>query len=212
MAEETDELTPIADFCDEHDLPWDESRAESMSHYLDLLVHFNDTLGLVGPDDRDTIVEELLVDSLVAATARRPSGEILDVGTGAGLPGIPIKIIFDDLGLTLVEPKGKRTTFLKIATHRLGLGGVELFNDRIEKFDRTGFDFVVSKAFREPTEWLETGLEYTAPTGAVVCMGRESDRDSLGEAADELDLKQVGDARIGAEGPDQRVCYAFERV
>ncbi len=207
-----EELEPIDAFCDRHDLPFDSERAKRMTHYLDLLMHFNDTLGLIGPRDRQTVVDELLVDSLVAAVARRPRGEMLDVGTGAGLPSIPIKLIFDDLPMTLVEPKGKRTTFLKIAIHRLELSNVELFKDRIEEFDRTGFDFVASKAFQNPSTWLETGLDYTAPTGAVICMARRSDRDDLVEVADELGLGLVGDASIGADGPEQRVCYAFERV
>lgn len=206
-----DELTPIADFCDDAGLPFDDDTAELMAHYLDLLMHFDDTLGLIGPDDRETVVEELLVDSLVAAAARAPKGPILDVGTGAGLPGIPIKIVFDDMPLTLVEPRGRRSTFLKIASHRLELDQVELFEDRIEEYDGAGFDYVVSKAFREPTEWLETALPYTAADGAVVCMGRSKDRDRLNDAAEQLDLQLVGDASIGAEGPDQRVCYAFER-
>ncbi len=206
-----DELTPIADYCRAAGLPFDEQRAENMVHYLDLLMHFDDTLGLIGPDDRATVVEELLLDSLVAAAARAPAGPILDVGTGAGLPGIPLKILFDDLPMTLVEPRGRRSTFLKIATHRLELTDVELFEDRIEKFDATGFDFVVSKAFREPVEWIETAVEYIGQGGAIVCMGRNKDRSRLVDAANGLSLQLVGDASIGKKAPEQRVCYAFER-
>ena len=207
-----DELTPIAEYCEHAGLPWDGDRAGQMAHYLELLLHFDETLGLVGPDDEATIVDELLVDSLVAAAARRPDGEILDVGTGAGLPGIPLKIVYPNCPLTLVEPKGRRTTFLKIAIHRMGLEDVELFDDRVEAFERTGFDYVISKAFRDPVEWLELAAGHAAPTGAVVCMARQRDRDDLNELAEELGFGLVGDAAIGPAGDEQRVCYAFERV
>lgn len=212
MTADADELEPVAAYCDDTGLPYDAARADRMAHYLELLMHFNDTLGLVGPTDRATVVDELLVDSLVPAAARRPAGRMLDVGTGAGLPGLPLKILFPRLPLTLVEPKGKRTTFLKIAIHRLELDNVELFDDRIEQFDQAGFDFVVSKAFREPAEWLETALQHTAPTGAIICMGRRQDRTRLEQAADPLGLSLVDQAAIGEEAPQQRVCYAFERM
>lgn len=211
MSADTERLEPIAQFCQDRGLPWDDQRADRMGRYLDLLLHFDETLSLIGPDDPATIVDELLVDSLVAAAARRPEGRLLDVGTGAGLPAIPLNIVFPDIAPMLVEPKGRRNTFLKIATHRLGLDNAEIFKDRIEEFDQGGFDYTISKAFEDPVDWLETARSHTAPTGAIVCMAREQDRDELVEAGDDLDLGLVDEASIGEERPDQRVCYVFER-
>lgn len=205
------ELEPIAAFCDEASLPWDEKRARRMFRYLDLLEEFNASMNLIGPMDRPTIVRELLLDSLVAAAARRPGASILDVGTGAGLPGIPLKIAFPDASLTLVEPRRKRSTFLKIATHRLELEDVTVFRGRIEEFDGGEFDTVISKAFRAPTKWLETALPFVGDGGAVICMGGEGDRTELQAKADGMGLELIGESSIGDESPQQRICYVFGR-
>ncbi len=205
------ELDPIARFCSEASLPWDEERRRHMARYLDLLEEFNRSMNLIGPMDRPAIVEELLLDSLVAAAARPVKGSILDVGTGAGLPGIVLKIIYPEAPLTLVEPRQKRSTFLKIATHRLGLEEVTIFRGRIEEFDDELFDFVISKAFRPPLQWLETAAPYVADDGAMICMGRESNRQELTAKATELEFQLAGESSIGEPSPQRRVCFAFER-
>lgn len=208
----TDLIEAIALFCAAHELPWDDERAQKMVGYLDLLMQFNEAMNLIGPLERSAVVEQLLVDSLSAAVARRPAGPILDVGTGAGLPGMPLKIIFPEAPLTLVEPRRKRSTFLKIAVHRLGLKGVTNCRARIEEFHGEDFDVVISKAFQPPADWLQTALPFVAPTGAVVCMARRRDRPSLIDVAETLQLQLVATSSRGQESPEQRVCYAFERA
>lgn len=205
-------LDAIEQFCTNKGIPWSEDRTERMTRYLELLVHFNESMNLIGPMEPDEIVDELLLDSLVAAAARRPGGPILDVGSGAGLPGIPLKIAFPDCSLTLVEPRGRRSTFLKIAIHRLGLDDVRQVRGRIEEFDESGFDYVISKAFREPTKWLRTARPFAADDGAVVCMARQRDRSELVDAAGELGFSLVGEAtrEDGAEEM-RRVCFVFAR-
>lgn len=209
--DERSDLEKIAQFCDDSDLPWDDERADRMGRYLDLLMQFNESMNLIGPLTYSEIIDELLIDSLAAAAARRPRGPILDVGTGAGLPGIPIKIAFPDSALTLVEPRQKRSTFLKIAVHRLQLSDVDVFRGRIEEFDGRGFDVVISKAFQPPEKWLRTAVPFTGPDGAVVCMARRKDHPQLVDTADELGLKMVGTSTLGDESENQRVCFAFER-
>ena len=202
-------LDPIAHFCSSADLPWDEERAEKMGRYLDLLLQFNQAMNLIGPLSREEVVDQLLLDSLIATAARRPQGPILDVGCGAGLPGIPIKIVFPDCPLSLVEPRRKRSTFLKIATHRLNLSDVEVFHGRIEEFDGQGFDTVISKAFQAPTTWLETARPFITDDGAVIVMGRQSDRSDLVATAQTLELSLQSEAHGAGEGPEKRICYAF---
>lgn len=205
------ELSPIARYCERSGLRWNSKRAERMSRYLDLLVEFNDSMNIIGPMERSTIVVELLRDSLAAAVARRPRGPILDVGTGAGLPGIPVKIVFPECPLTLVEPRRKRSTFLKIAVHRLDLDDVDVVRSRIQEFDQRHFNWVISKAFQPPTIWLDTAAPYIDDDGAVICMARDNDRDELIDAARSLGLSLVGQSSADADdSPQRRVCYAFE--
>lgn len=204
-----DMLSPIAEFCRDRGIPWDTSRAETMGHYLDLLLQFNESMNLIGPLEAEQVVEELLLDSVVAAAARRPRGPILDVGAGAGLPGIPLKIVFDELPLVLVEPRRKRSTFLKLASHRLGLSEVTVFRGRIEEFEGRHFDMVISKAFQPPLIWLETAQAFVDSDGVVICMARESDRQRLSRRASELGLEMVGEADGAGRGAEKRVCYAL---
>lgn len=198
-------------FCRRHGLPWDERCRDRFEEYLELLLEFNDSMNLIGPLDRDAIVGELFVDSLVPATARPPRGPVLDVGTGAGLPGIPLKIAYPDVAMTLVEPRRKRTTFLQIAVQRLDLDGVEVERTRIEEFDGGPCDFAVSKAFRAPPQWLRTAAPYRATDGVVVCMTTTDERSAADTAADELGLERLeaveGLAPLEntSDGPDRAV-------
>lgn len=204
------ELEPTAAFCAEKKLPWNQERAEKLTRYLDLLMQFNEAMNLIGPMKRDEAVQELLLDSIVAAAARQPRGPILDVGTGAGLPGIPLKILFPDSPITLVEPRQKRSNFLKIATHRLKLDQVQVQRCRIEDLPPEPFDFVISKAFEAPTKWLHTAHQFLASQGAIICMARQKDREELMTQAEDLGLHLLNTAQLVPDAdPQARICYAF---
>ncbi len=179
--------TRLRNFAESHGLPWGESIAARFETYLDLLEQFRDSMNLVGPMRRAQIVADLFIDSLIPATLRPPEGPILDVGTGAGLPGLPLKITYPDRPITLVEPRRKRSTFLKIATNRLDLADVSLERARIEELDVRPFDYVVSKAFQPPADWLETAAPFRAEKGVIVCLTTPAER----EAADRLDLERI---------------------
>jgi 16S rRNA (guanine527-N7)-methyltransferase len=184
-------MDALETFAREHGLPWGDKLRERYAEYLDLLEQFNDSMNLIGPMSRSEIVRDLFVDSLVPATLRAPHGPILDVGTGAGLPGIPLKLAYPDCPVTLVEPRRKRSTFLKIATNRLDLDGVTLERTRIEELDPAPFDYVASKALQPPAEWLETAAPFRADDGAIVCLTTPEERTSADQTADGLDLRRV---------------------
>jgi len=187
-------LSELETFCERHDLPWTEQREDRFEEYLELLLEFSDSMNLIGPLDRGEIVDELFIDSLVPAAARPPRGPTLDVGTGAGLPGIPLKIAYPDVSMTLVDPRRKRTTFLQIAIQRLELSDVKIARTRIEEFEGGPYDYAVSKAFRAPPEWLRTAAPYRAPHGVVVCMTTTDERTDADAAADALDLERLESA------------------
>lgn len=223
-------LSPIdrlAQFCVQNQLPWDERIAERFETYLGLLEHFNRAMNLIGPMDSAQIVDQLLLDSAAAAALVAPSVKtggsgamsagILDVGSGAGLPGIPLKILFPQVPLTMVEPRKKRTTFLKIAVERLGLAEVVIARCRLEDFEEGRYDYVISKAFRAPVTWLELAAERVASDGTIICMTRPGERAELCARGESLGLQlfescdnttDLGAPSLG----EARAIYAFRVV
>lgn len=207
-------LDRLAEFCRRNDLPWSDDIQAKFAGYLDLLTHFNQAMNLIGPLSQADIVDQLLVDSVAAAAVCAPRGPMLDVGSGAGLPGIPLKLLFSDLPLTMVEPRKKRTTFLKIVVTRLQLADTAIERTRIEDLAPTSYDYVISKAFQPPPDWLETASRWVGQAGTAVCLTRPGERAALEARAAQLDLELAAacddTTALGAPSVGEtRAIYAF---
>lgn len=203
-------LDPIIALCQTRGIALDDKAVERYTAYVSLLKQFNQSMNLIGPMDDGEIVEFLLADSLVAACALPPSGHMLDVGSGAGLPGIPLKIAYPDLPLTIVEPRQKRANFIKIATQRLKLTDVTIHNARIEDVPAGRFDYVISKAFQPPQTWLATAAPWRADAGHILVMTRALELPGLEPIAKGLNLQLKAWASHFPEPvDDNRVVYVF---
>jgi len=148
----------------------DPSAYARMMEYAELLLRHNRGTNLIGPLSRDQVVEELLVDSILPALAIAPKGPLLDVGSGAGLPGIPLAIFSPETQVHLVEPRQKRSTFLRIATRRLSLDNVHIHHCRVEDFDALEAGSVATaaaKAFRSPSDWMREADRWLGPCGRL---------------------------------------------
>jgi len=124
-----------------------------LAAYLDLLVKWNRVYNLTAIRDREQMKTHHLFDSLaiVAPIAAlldgRESPQILDVGSGAGLPGIPLAIARPDWSLTLVDSNGKKAAFMKQVAAELELPNVRVVNSRAEGLSGMLFDVIVARAF-----------------------------------------------------------------
>lgn len=107
-----------------------------LSSYLDLLVRWNQKISLTSEKTRREILRRHIFDSLQYARALSPDDRVVDIGSGAGFPGIPLKIIFPRLKMTLVESQRKRCSFLFAVVQNLGLQEMEVVNERAEKILR----------------------------------------------------------------------------
>jgi len=213
------DLTPLRSFCQEHDLPWDDERADRFERYVELLQKFNRAMNLIGPMSTEDVVRELILDSIIPASCDvswEGSFSLLDIGTGAGLPGIPLKILFPECTLTLVEPRRKRVTFLGIATKRLDLEDVSVHEERIEDLDLTPHDVLISKAFQPPPQWIETASRLVKqPGGHVLCMTRRGELPILEEMAPRLSLELVdvkAPSHATRDGVDDRIVASFRAL
>jgi 16S rRNA (guanine527-N7)-methyltransferase len=141
----------------------------SLVHYAELLALHGQRANLVGTGDITRLADELVLDAmeLVALLPAASGLRALDVGSGAGLPGIPLALARRDWNWTLVEPRSKRYQFLLHARRTLGLTNVEVRECRLEDLGDARWDLVVSKAVFEPREWVERGTALLTPSGHV---------------------------------------------
>ena len=129
------------------------------------LVRWGSRMNLVGSTEPDAL-ERHFADSLAAAEALPSAARVVDLGSGAGFPGIPIAIARPDLRLTLVEVREKRLAFLRHAVRDLGLE-VEVREASIEAAPSEPFDFALLRAVAPPARSLELGAPWVAREGEV---------------------------------------------
>jgi len=148
---------------------------ESFGKYLKLLQKWSRSQRLIGSTDAAWIVENLFLDSLlflrVLPTDLRT---VADVGSGAGLPGIPIKIVRPDVRMTLIESRAKRTSFLAAAVRELGLQTTEVVTSRVEEVarGRAGeFDAVVMRCAGEFSSLARATARLVRPGGVLAASG-----------------------------------------
>ena len=143
--------------------------------YLALLARWNQTYNLTAVRDPREMVGKHLLDSLamhpyVDAIARA-GGTLADLGTGPGLPGIPLAIVKPGLRVTLVESNGKKARFLREAVRQLGLSGVRVAESRIEAVDEAGaYDAITARALATLPLILELGGHLLKPDGKLLAM------------------------------------------
>lgn len=116
------------------------SQIENVSTYLDLLLRWNARVNLTAVRQPEAIVTRHFGESLFAAHHLFPAPQsaadehLIDLGSGAGFPGLPIKIWTHDLRLTLIEANHRKATFLREVVRKLGLTGVDVFSERAEDY------------------------------------------------------------------------------
>lgn len=151
----------------------DDARARLMS-YLTLLAKWNRTYNLTAIDDPLRMVSHHLLDSLSVIPHLPMSGDapaLADVGSGAGLPGIPIAVARPEWRVVLAESSEKKIAFLRQAALELGLRNVEVHQGRIEQWRPAQlFSVVISRAFAELARFVELCRHLVAPGGALAAM------------------------------------------
>lgn len=139
--------------------------------YLALLARWNATYNLTAIRDPRDMVAKHLLDSLAMQPFVRELRTLADLGTGPGLPGIPLAIATPALQVTLVESNGKKARFLREAARQLGLGNVQVAESRIEAFrPGTPFDAITARALATLPLILELGGHLPGPGGRLLAM------------------------------------------
>lgn len=157
------------------DIELTDEQIEKLYKYMKLLLEWNEKINLTAITDEDEIIQKHFIDSFTVSKYIKLSQKVIDVGTGAGFPGIPLKIIRDDIDITLLDSLNKRINFLQIVIEELNLKNIIAIHSRVEEFGknakyRESFDISVSRAVAN----LSTLTEYLLPLikidGISICM------------------------------------------
>jgi 16S rRNA (guanine527-N7)-methyltransferase len=145
---------------------------DALGLYLEELLLWGRRVNLIGLRSRERICVELLADSLAPVPWIPQKGALLDVGSGAGLPGIPIKIVRPHLEVVLLEPSAKKQSFLRHVVRVLGLQGIRTIRGRAERPDQeieTGaYEVVTARAVAGLGEVVGLCSAYVAEGGLLI--------------------------------------------
>ena len=182
------------------DLPLAPETADRIARLGSLLLRWNRRVNLLSSRvDEETLVESHLLDSLALlrlwrSPLRRPRGPALDVGAGAGLPGLPLRLAAGDQRLTLLEPSAKRAGLLRVAVRELALGDVLVRAQRLEELaPDERFALLLSRATFAPPEWVARAAPHLTEDGHVAVMLGRRDPAPVHDAARAAGLHVVAD-------------------
>jgi 16S rRNA (guanine527-N7)-methyltransferase len=160
--------------------PLSQATIARLSAWFDLLCVWNAKIDLTAARSPDELADLLLADALVLARHEPAGGAVVDVGAGAGAPGLALYLLRPDLRVTLVEPMQKRVAFLRTVAGQVGASGeggsLRVVRARGEDLAEQGlrFDGAAARATFSPDEWLALAPRLLVPSGAAwVLLARE---------------------------------------
>ena len=182
----------------------DEEQLQRFIKYYELLVEWNSFMNLTAITEFEAVCTKHFIDSisLCRAVDCSKAYELIDIGTGAGFPGIPLKIVFPNLKITLLDSLGKRVKFLNTVIAELGLQGIETIHGRAVDFAKSGmlrelFDLCVSRAVANLSILSEYCLPYVKVGGYFISYKSE-------KITDELQMAQTAIQILGGAVYDQK--------
>ena len=170
----------------------DENQKNQLVSYMELTLKANESFNLTANDTKESFMIKNIIDSLlIVKNLDLDEKNILDLGSGAGLPGIPLAIYYKNTNFTLLEPLTKRANFLKEIAQKIGLKNVKVVNDRAEIFiknARESFDFVTSRAVSRLNILLELSIPFLKVGGKLIAYKGINYQEEINESKNALDL------------------------
>jgi 16S rRNA (guanine527-N7)-methyltransferase len=186
------------------DIALPDAALAQLAAYLDLLLDANTRMNLTAIKERDEAWRRHVIDSLTLLPGFehvQPGAKVIDVGSGGGLPGVPLAIALPDNQFTLLEATGKKARFLEETARALNLNNVRVVNDRAEtvgqnRAHREQYDVAVCRAIGPMRELLEYTLPLVKLGGRVLAMKGPKAEQELEEAADAMATLGAGDVKV----------------
>lgn len=163
-----------------------DGEAAQLADYLNLLLQWNRVHNLTGIRDRRELIDRHLAESL-ALELHIAGNAVADIGSGGGLPGIPLAVRLPGHHFTLIESRRKRVSFLRHVASRLGLGNVSVAHGRAESLDLPVFDTVLARAVAAPAELVEYAGPLVARPGRMLVLTGEEKSEAIIACATDFD-------------------------
>lgn len=170
-----------------------ETEANKFYEYTQLLLEWNNKINLTAITEENDIILKHYIDSLTTSELIKDSKTIMDIGTGAGFPGIPLKIVNEEKEFVLVDSLNKRIKFLEEVKEKLELKNLELIHSRVEdlaknKKYRENMDVVISRAVANTRVLVEYMLPFVRLNGLCICMKGPNIKNEIEDAKKAIEV------------------------
>lgn len=167
-----------------------EKQSLQFEKYLYLLQEYNKVMNLTGITEEEEVYEKHFYDSLLFSFNENMDGlSLIDVGSGAGFPGVPLAIAYPSLNVTLLEPLTKRCKFLEVVKNELGLSNVVIVNERAEDFSKKNeekFDIAIARAVSKLNILLEISSQMIKVNGYFIALKGKIAQEEIEQAKNAL--------------------------
>ena len=176
--------------------PLTDRQKEQYERYFELLVEWNEKINLTAITEKDEVYLKHFYDSIapiLQGLIENQPIRLLDIGAGAGFPSLPMKILFPELDVTIIDSLNKRINFLHLLAEELGLSGVHFYHGRAEDFAqdkafRAQFDIVTARAVARMQVLSELTIPYLKVGGQLLALKASNAPEELEEAKNALNL------------------------
>ena len=162
----------------------DDRMIDQLNDYAAYLKEYNEKVNLTAITEYEEVLDKHFYDSILAAD-KDMKGTLVDVGTGAGFPGVVLKIVYPELKVILIEPIGKRCVFLNSLIEKLGLKDIEVINARGEDHSlehREQYDYVTARAVSNLNSLIEVCGAMVKKNGYFICMRGKDGEEEIANA------------------------------
>ena len=185
----------LEEFLEKHGMALSDKQEQQFYKYFELLVETNKTVNLTAITEFDEVGEKHFLDSVapIAFIDFKKYESLIDIGTGAGFPGLPLKILFPHLNVVLADSLNKRINFLNLVIEELGLTGVCAVHGRAEELARDpeyreSFDICVSRAVSRLSSLSELCIPFVKPEGCFIPYKTNNSDEEIKEAGKAITL------------------------
>jgi 16S rRNA (guanine527-N7)-methyltransferase len=172
---------------------------EKARAFAQKLANDSDDLGLLGPRELDKLWSRHILNSAVVAETVNPGDHVADVGSGAGLPGIPMAIALPEAHFVLIEPMERRSTWMLEVIQELGLTNVEVRKARAEEVLDLKFDIVTARAVAALDKLLRLTVPLLKPGGSLIALKGS-------KAAEEIEAAKMLQKKLGIAAFEIQIC------